>query len=264
LLASPGTQLFNPEPAKTAAKRSGRCDVRDKPTESKMKKICPTLLLCISLLCAVPALADQIIGLPADPNTGNCYPFGCAYSGEYQQVYTAGAFSGPITINDLEFFNTSYNAGATTMNSGTWTIALSTTSADWNTLSSTFASNIGGDNTTVFSGNLFQPWAFGDTLQILFSTPFTYNPGNGNLLMDVHVSGASAPGGFIYFDVNGTSPRNTIMGRVYTPGFVDNGYGLVTDFTTGVATVPEPSSILLLGAGLVGLVVGAARRRLGR
>ena len=35
----------------------------------------------------------------------------------------------------------------------------------------------------VFSGNLSQPWAFGDTLHINLTTPFAYNPADGNLLM---------------------------------------------------------------------------------
>jgi hypothetical protein len=158
---------------------------------------------------AKPAPSDPpyIVGLPPDPDTGNCFPFGCAYSGTYQQVYTSTAFSGAITITGLEFFNTQLNTGATAMNAGTWTIDLSTTSANWNTLSSTFASNIGTGDTTVFSGNLSQPWAFGDTLTINFSTPFTYNPAAGNLLMDVNVSGATDSGGIIYFDSNGYKQR---------------------------------------------------------
>src|SRR5665647_2148199 len=114
----------------------------------KLKKCFQALGAVAALLCAVPAFSNQIIGLPADPGGSNCFPFGCSYLGEYQQVYTASAFSGPITINALEFFDTSSNDNVTSMNSGNWTIALSTTSKDWNTLSPTFTTNLGGDNTT--------------------------------------------------------------------------------------------------------------------
>jgi len=238
-----------------------------------MKRIVPALVLCLSLLAAIPAMADVVVGLPADPVTGNCFPFGCAYVGDYQQVYTSSQFSGTITITDLEFFNTQINTGATTMNSGNWAISLSTTSADWNTLSTTFASNLGADNTLVFNGNLSQPWAFGDTLVINLTTPFTYNPMNGNLLMDVVATGTSNTNGNLFFDTNGSPNPNTFLGRVYcsggagggnpcfVTGTVDNGYGLVTGFSTGTPPVPEPASMFLLGTALAG-IAGARRRKL--
>jgi hypothetical protein len=227
-----------------------------------MKHVLVACILC--LLLAAPAMAGITVGLPADSGTGNCFPFGCAYSGEYQQVYNSGQFSGSLTITSLEFFNTQLNTGATAMNSGNWAISLSTTSADWNTLSSTFASNVGADNTLVFNGNLAQPWAFGDTLQINLSTPFTYNPLNGNLLLDVVVTGASQSGGTLYFDTNGYNNGgfngNTFLGRVYNSGSISNGYGLVTGFNEGVSSTPEPSTLLTFGSGILGLA-GLARKR---
>jgi hypothetical protein len=216
-----------------------------------MKKALAAAVVCLALF-AIPSFAGVVIvGSPADVGTGNSYPFGSAYDGEYQQVYNSGQFSGPITMTNLEFYNTQFDSGATAMNSGTWTIGLGVTAADWNTLNSQMSLN--GATTTVFSGNLFQPWAFGDTLVINLSTPFTSNPGNGNLLMDVVVSGATDAGGVIFFDTNGYNNGgfngNTFLGRVYCPGgiqlrwygTVNSGYGLVTAFRTA----PEPGSLAL-------------------
>jgi hypothetical protein len=166
---------------------------------------------------AIPAAANVILGLPVDSGTGNCLPFGCGFSHpEYEQVYTHGAFPGAMTITGLMFFNTQINSHEPFLQNGTWTISLSTTSADWNTLSGTFSANRGADNTQVFSGDIGQPWAFGDTLTINFSTPFTYNPANGNLLMDVLMTNLTV--GDTFFDTNGYNGGllngDTIMGRV--------------------------------------------------
>ena len=113
--------------------------------------------------------SDTVLGLPPDPNQGNYYPFG-GYQGRFQEVYTARAFPGTLTIKTLKFYNTQASMGATSLPSGSWTIALSTTSADWNTLSTNFDANLGANNTMVFTGNLSQPWSLGKTLAINLST----------------------------------------------------------------------------------------------
>jgi hypothetical protein len=86
--------------------------------------------------------------------------------------------------------------------------------------------------------------------------------------MDVVASGTTDTGGGISFDTNGynvgTFNGNTYLGRVFgSDGSVDNGYGLVTGFSTGSPTsTPEPSSVALFGLGIA--VFGLARRRLCR
>lgn len=120
----------------------------------------------------------------------------------------------------------------------------------------------------MFDGSLAQAWAFGDTLTITFSTPFTYDPADGNLLMTVVSTDTEIVGGIVYFDTNGYNhgglDGDDYMGRVYETGdIITSGYGLVTDFETGTTTVttPEPGTFLLLATGLLGLIGVAVRRR---
>lgn len=45
----------------------------------------------------------------SNPNAGNCIPFLCntanqIANADYQQVYAAGSFAGPLSINSLEFY----------------------------------------------------------------------------------------------------------------------------------------------------------------
>jgi hypothetical protein len=239
------------------------------------------LILLLVLCVCLPAAADTIVGSPPnvvvvgsppDNGTGNCIPFGCAFNGEFQQVYTSDLFTGPLTITWLDFFNTQFDNGATGMNTGTFTISLSTTTANWNSLDPNPANNIGPDSTVVFSGSLAQPWAMGQTLFIPFSAPFTYTPAAGsNLLLDIVATGTDDPQGLIYFDTNGSNNGkfngNNVFGRLVigtlmagTTNELDAGYGLETGFGTG-GLIPEPGPMSLMGGGLAAMAIARVRRR---
>jgi hypothetical protein len=221
------------------------------------------LVLCLVLaLIALPVLADEII-IGGPPNQGNSFPFGFSYNAEYQQIYDSSNFKGPILINDLEFFNTNFNSGSTSLPTGNWKIQLSTTSVGVNDVTGDFPANEGLNVTSVYDGNITQAWKFGNTLHLTLEKSFLYDPSKGNLLMDVVTSGVTNPGGTTFFDAN-----SLLLGkvsRVYCPngiscddkGTVDKGYGLVTGFSY----VPEPGTLLMMGTGMIG-VISVVRRRL--
>ena len=181
-----------------------------------MRKLWLLIALCC-LALAVPAFADiLIIGNPPDCGSGNCFPYGCPYNAEYQQVYTKSQFPNQtITISDLYFYNTQYNSGASSLPTGNFTVTLAESTADWNSISGNYASNLAGSQNVqqVFSGPIAGPWSFGNTLDIHLTTPYTYDPNQGNLLMDVVGSGVSLPTN-IYFDVHSGTNYFT---RVRTP-----------------------------------------------
>jgi hypothetical protein len=233
-----------------------------------MKFSLACLGILIALLIATPAIADQvyIVGNPPDPGSGNCFPWGCAYNAEYQQVYGSSDFQGSILIGDLEFYNTQFNSNSTQLPTGNWTITLGTSQiVGVNTITGSFAGNLANSFNVqqVWTGDINQAWVFGNTLHIQLTTPYAYDPANGNLLMDVVGSGVSLPGGSTFFDVNSTAGYFT---RVYCNagvncgdnGIVDTaGFGLVTGFSSAI---PEPGTLLMLGTGLLG-AVGVLRRR---
>jgi hypothetical protein len=118
----------------------------------------------------------------------------------YQQVYSSSLFTNVdprfIYLPTLQFFI------GTTNGFSPWTIPnmqvnLSTTSKSAESLSITFAENVGTDDTVVFGpGSYTFPGPgnqFSGFLLLQFSKPFLYNPALGNLLLDVRILDGSGP-----------------------------------------------------------------------
>jgi hypothetical protein len=208
-------------------------------------------------------------------NSDNRFPFLVNGGQRYQQVFNAsefGAFGGPQLIDQMTLRNGILVHTPFTSTIASIQISLSTIAAGADGLSATFASNIGANNTQVYNGSLTLSSTDapgpGNThvfdVVINFQTPFLYNPGAGNLLLDVqNNSGANAFVGTNFFDAVNTNGDS--VSRVYgaesspgaTTGTIDS-LGLIVQFTT--ASVPEPSSLALMG--LTGLaVIGYVRLR---
>ncbi len=213
--------------------------------------------ISLAAASALPAAAAVTVG---NNDSGNCYPFSCFPSDNgttYQQIYSATAFSGITSFNQISFFGHSEYLGLP-MDTASYRITFSTSSKAVNGLSGVGSENVGADSQLFsivnVSGNMPSVLSF-------TGATFTYDPSLGNLLMQVDVLTPLPLGqyqSFFQADYTGTDTQRYYAYNGSPEGTVGNG-ALRTEFSN-VSAVPEPETYAMMIAGLA-LLGFAARRR---
>lgn len=235
-------------------------------TASIIKKISMGVVSCAIITLGTGALAQAAIIVPneleaIEGNVNNGFPFSLDFEGRYQQVFAASDFASllePQLITQIAFRPDSDFGEAFSSTLSNILINLSTTTSVPDNLSSTFADNVGADNTTVFSGSLAlssadegpAPGPKNFDIVINLQNPFLYDPTKGNLLLDVKNFVAGTTTQFDAQDFTIFNEDFDSISRLFsfdpnsaTAEFNDS-IGLVTQFTFASKSVPEPSTML--------------------
>jgi hypothetical protein len=213
------------------------------------------LLIALAVAMVAPVFGQSIVV----PNrnaavTGNdtSGPLPGSFSVQFQTVIDPDQFPGLGPINITGF---TWRAAPGT---GALNVSLSgniylSTSPDWANstghplMSTTFANNVGADNTLVMSPSNFTVIGAGCTApgpcpfanNIVFTTPFLYNRANGPLLIDAQLTTVSSSGTG-QFDVidcpNTTCVTNSVSASPLGSAGALNGGGNITQITYTLAS----------------------------
>jgi hypothetical protein len=226
-------------------------------------------LAAFGSVIVVPNSNTSVVGNETDtvPGTGDFRDQELLGSGQFASV------GGPILIDQLSF-RAVPGTGPVDFSMTLLNLFLSTSPKFPNTggplMSTTFADNVGLDNTLVYSGpvTFHSPGCAGPAvcpfdISLNFTTPFLYNPTQGRLLLDLKVSGFSGVDGeqdaVSFAGPNGGSVASVGGGLNDTTG----GFGFDGDIVQlRYTAIPEPTSgaLMFIGAG----VLAVRRRRVSR
>ena len=241
-----------------------------------------SIQLTIVVLTAVTALAlastahaaSIVIVTPnanatVEGNSGNSFPFGSS-NHRYQQIYGAEAFTalpGPSSLETIAFRPNGANTSVLGSNLGkafsgiySMTLSLSTSPFTPDNLPSTFAAAHGpADLTQVIDGHALSSSFTGPAggpkdfdVILTLESPFTYDPAQGSLLIDVRIFGVSEDlGGFFDSQVTtGDSVSRSWVQNYNSGGGNRDTTALVTQFTftPGIPAPAAWAAAPLLGA----------------
>jgi hypothetical protein len=221
---------------------------------SRILTIILALALATLVFVSIPvAAANGSITIGANDNNSR-YPTGLDPSangtsfpnfqagGTYQQVYSKTAFTGPVTITQIAFASHELTSAPGTANYN-FNISVGATAATPNALSTNLAANRGAQMVQVFTGPVTANITDGAQFDVLINvTPFTYDPANGNLLVEFTFNSAPqfSGGSLLYFRAGADSRTSRAANPAGVVGgaFTDN-FGLLTRFTTQSNSVPN-------------------------
>jgi hypothetical protein len=243
------------------------------PWQREFVCVVASLVFTIALANAADVVAPNSL-LSQQGDTGNLLPILSPNPIRYQQVIDHGQFAtmaaGGEYITQIAFRVHSPGI-AFTASISSLQVNLSTTSKTPDALSSTFAANVGADDTVVFpaasvqfstsvAGPVDGPQAF--DLVITFPTPFHYDPSKGNLLVDIRNASGATHSPANDQQIDATSTFGDATSRVYNlgdvnaatagttgSGFQMDTFGAVMRFiSTASAPVATPPHTLLNSA----------------
>jgi hypothetical protein len=227
-----------------------------------LRKLFLSLSLLGILSLASAAHADTTVGTF---QTGNCLPFLCNNNPAPlpllptsqtidQQVYSAAAYSGTQDITGLTFYFAQEFGGPTSVldgqGHGGYFLYLSKTSAQVGALSTNPVANRGANPIEVgaFAGGVSADPSF----TINLSTPFLYNPADGNLLLEIFAfNQPQCPQQTCFgsLEFGGADVTSRALGFGHAQTLSADAGGLVTTFDT-TARTPEPAPLVLLVIGV--------------